>query len=451
MQRKLVAAAVSSALALPMTAQAVEFAVSGHVNRAILSVDNHPSGDDDLRHVDSNASQSRFRLKGSEELENGMTAGVNLEMGVLSTGSSSGTTTRHAALFLDTPGGKLTMGHTGVATDGATNARLGGPSWLGGVTNWCAYYSDSNPACQTHDGGRTDILRYDTPALGPATLSVSAGDNDYWDVALKLAGSFGEAGYDFRIGYTPEYEVPRPDMTSTTPASSRTVVETTPDRWRFNVDGDALFAELDGDPMTANPSGTPNSVEQHKAANSMPEGTQYFLHAENNPPVNNDGNGLADADAFNGANWYNVFIPGTTTTREVATAATTTTTPQTPTKAGDIVAASAALSFGQGTSLAVAWAEDTNPKSASGLSTDGSYLYAEVDHSYGDGSVGVYWKEGEKDAGDGTSEEGSLWGVGIGHNIGAGVTAYAGYRRNKRDNVSDDISIIVAGMRVQFK
>ena len=39
MERKLIAAAVSSALALPMAAQAVEFSVSGHINRAIISVD----------------------------------------------------------------------------------------------------------------------------------------------------------------------------------------------------------------------------------------------------------------------------------------------------------------------------------------------------------------------------------------------------------------------------
>ena len=39
MERKLIAAAVSSALALPMAAQAIEFSVSGQVNRAIISVD----------------------------------------------------------------------------------------------------------------------------------------------------------------------------------------------------------------------------------------------------------------------------------------------------------------------------------------------------------------------------------------------------------------------------
>ena len=39
MERKLIAVAVSSALALPMAAQAVEFAVSGHIARALVSVD----------------------------------------------------------------------------------------------------------------------------------------------------------------------------------------------------------------------------------------------------------------------------------------------------------------------------------------------------------------------------------------------------------------------------
>ena len=69
MERKLIAAAVSSALALPMAAQAVEFSVSGHVNRAIISVDGG-GNDGDLKHVDANSSQTRFRFTGSEELDN---------------------------------------------------------------------------------------------------------------------------------------------------------------------------------------------------------------------------------------------------------------------------------------------------------------------------------------------------------------------------------------------
>ena len=204
MERKLIAAAVSSALVLPMAAQAVEFSVSGHINRAIISVDgggpnNMPDAHDgDVQHVDSNASQTRFRFTGSEELESGMTAGVQLEYGLA-------TNVRQANVYLSTAGGTVRVGHSSTATDGMAHARLGGPSWLGGVTNWCSYAS-SGPACPSNDGGRSPVLRYDTPAIGPASIAVSTGNDDYFDIRLSIAGSMGDAGYDFRIGHIAEYE-----------------------------------------------------------------------------------------------------------------------------------------------------------------------------------------------------------------------------------------------------
>ena len=321
MERKLIAAAVSSALALPMAAQAIEFSASGHVNRAVISVDGQDN-DDDLQHVDSNASQSRVRFTGSEDIGDGLTAGVNMELGVLSTGSSSGTTTRHAALNLSGEFGKLTLGHTSAAADGMAHARLGGASWLAGVTNWCSYVSNG-PACPSNDGGRIDVLRYDTPALGPAKVAVSTGDNEYWDAKLSIAGSSGDIGYDFRIGHIAKY---------------------------------------------------------------------------------ND-------DA-----------------------------------AGDVTTTSAAVSFGQGTSIAVAWSQDGKPGNAA---QEHEYTYVEADHSYGDGSIGVYWKQGELTDSMMGNKEGSLWGIGMGHSIGGGVTAYAGYRNVEEDN-EEDVSLIVAGMRVTF-
>lgn len=445
-ERKLIAAAVSSALALPMAAQAVEFSVSGHVNRAVLSVDNSADDNDDLRHVDSNASQSRVRFTGSEELDSAMSVGVNLEMGILSTGASSGTTTRHAAAFLDTPGGKVTLGHTSTAADGMAHARLGGPSWLGGVTNWCSYFSQNAAggtavACPSNDGGRTDILRYDTPALGPATLSISAGDNDYWDLQLKIAGSFGDGGYDFRIGHIAEYET-----TTTTPASSsmRTVRGST-----RTVEAGALFTEADA-------GGAPTTIAGIKTL--KPEGTAYYLVATDDTSqdsltarVPGDGGEAADATTLVGSyspssgndiasNVYLEVVPDRTET--TSTPAMTTTN-----KMGDVLTTSVAVAFGQGTSVAVAWSKDSNEPA----NTDHEYLYAEVDHSYGDGSVGLYWKQGERGNGAGQgSTEGSLWGVGIGHSIGAGATAYAGYRVIKEDNVSEDVSLLLAGMRVTF-
>ena len=190
MDRKLIAVAVSSALVLPMAAQAVEFSVSGHVNRAIVSVDGG-GNDGKLQHDDANSSQTRFRFTGSGELDGGMTAGVQLEYGL--TGN-----VRHANVSLASAGGKLTVGHGSRATDGMAHADLGGASWLGGATNWCSYAS-TGPACPSNDGGRGPMLRYDTPSIGPASIAVSMGaDDDYWDAKLSVAGSMGDTGYALR-------------------------------------------------------------------------------------------------------------------------------------------------------------------------------------------------------------------------------------------------------------
>ena len=449
-ERKLIAAAVSSALALPMAAQAVEFSVSGHVNRAILSVDTGGDDDDDLQHVDSNASQSRVRFTGSEEMDNGMTAGVNMEMGILSTGSTSGTTTRHAAAYLNTPGGKLTLGHTSTAADGMAHARLGGPSWLGGVTNWCSYYSKNAAggtavACPSNDGGRTDVLRYDTPSLGPATLSFSAGDNDYWDAKLTIAGSFGDAGYDIRIGHIAEYETssttkpPRVLETTSTYRAASSTLYTGDQMWRWAVTGDPA-----GDAGSADTNAVRDALAERM---SLPANAGGYITSYNDVARDGDDDPQTlnvGTDSVTNARFYTLTIPERSSqTSELTQPADVTT----KSKKGDITTASAAVNFGQGTSVAVAWSQDENPAP----NTDHEYTYVEVDHSYGDGSFGVYWKQGERGNGAGQqSTEGSLWGVGIGHNIGAGATAYAGYRVIKEDGISDNVSIILAGMRVTF-
>ena len=104
--------------------------------------------------------------------------------------------------------------------------------------------------------------------------------------------------------------------------------------------------------------------------------------------------------------------------------------------AGDLTTASAAVSFGQGTAVAVSWSQDDV--------NDGEYQYVELDHSYGDGSIGFYYKNAERGA-----AEGSLWGVGIGHSLTGGATAYAGYRQISEDG-QEDVDVIIAGLRVTF-
>ena len=328
MERKLIAAAVSSALALPMAAQAVEFSVSGHVNRAIISVDGN-GNDGDLRHVDANASESRVRFVGSEALDSGMTVGVNLEVAFGSDVHSyngpvspDGATAandlrvRHKNVYIMTEGGKITLGQTQSTSDNVPYANMGGPSWLAGVSNWCAFssggYMGGSPGCQSNSQGRLDVLRYDTPSFGPVSIAASMGEGDYWDAMVKVAGSAGDTGYDLRFGY------------------------------------------------------------------------------------------VGDNDANN----------------------------------DDILTMSGSVGFAQGTAVTAAWGKNDN--------IDADYQYLAVDQTYGEGSIGAYYGRGEIGGVDG-----SRWGVGVGHNVGGGATAYAGFRNIEKDG-SDDVTLVLIGMRVTF-
>ena len=107
---------------------------------------------------------------------------------------------RYSTVYISSPGGTLTVGHGSTAADNMMYANLGGPSWMGGVTNWCSY-GGSGPGCNSLDGGRRGNVKYDTPAIGPVSIAVSTGTDEYWDGRVKVAGSFGDSGYDLRVGY----------------------------------------------------------------------------------------------------------------------------------------------------------------------------------------------------------------------------------------------------------
>ena len=215
MERKLIAIAVSTALGLPMAADAVEGSVSGHVNAAIVKVD-----DGDATLMSGNGSETRFRFTGSEELDNGMTAGVTLEvgaggglhgyghnhghddddMGKNEKANGSDFRVRHANVSLSSAAGKLTIGQQGTATSGSSYADVGS-TWIAGVTNWCSYGISGGAACTTNDASRRQVVRYDSPALGPVGIAVSGGNGDFWDASANISGSAGDASYNLRFGF----------------------------------------------------------------------------------------------------------------------------------------------------------------------------------------------------------------------------------------------------------
>lgn len=326
MERKLIAVAVSTALGLPMAADAVEFSASGMVNRAIIIADGGKNADGtdkydgEMEHVESNQSESRLTFAGSEELDSGMTVGVNLELGLGGQlygydgvedegepdAAKNDLRIRHQNVYISTEGGKITLGQASSTAGNVPYANMGGLSGMAGVTNWCTYGVKHGNGCNTNDAGRIRLLRYDAPALGPVSLAGSVGEDDYWDVMAKVAGGMGDTGYDIRFGYQDE------------------------------------------DTMT-----------------------------------------------FSGS-----------------------------------------VGFATGTAVTVAWGQD-DPD-------DATHGYAAIDQSYGAGSVGVFFRRGETAGADG-----SMWGVGVGHDLGGNAQAYAGFR-SMEDGSDDDVTLMLVGMRVKF-
>lgn len=208
MNRKLLAFIASGALALPMAAQAADVSVSGHINRALLFGDDVITGaDSDVKHSDGGASPSRFRMTGSEELDGGMTAGVNLEYGV--SGSfgakdspdegdvATGPNLRQANVHFSGAFGKLTLGQASQATDGIAYSNFDNYAWAAGIEVGCDFCS----GLPTYGGGRSEVVRYDTPSLGPATVGISGDGNDFFDAALRVDGDAGAGKYQLKAGY----------------------------------------------------------------------------------------------------------------------------------------------------------------------------------------------------------------------------------------------------------
>ena len=247
MERKLITVAVATALGLPVAAVAVEGSVSGHVNMAIVDVDGS-----DTAIMDANGSETRFRFKGSEELENGLTAGVTLEVGAGGGKYSYGADdagkndlrVRHANVSLSSAAGTLTIGQQNTPADAVLYADVGS-TWIAGATNWCSYGIGGGAACVNNEVGRKRAVRYDAPTVGPLSVGIGIGNDDHWDLAAQLSGSAGDAGYNLRLGYNGESG--NEDLmagASVTVGSTGVAVNWT-DGEDGNGDNESLYVKLD--------------------------------------------------------------------------------------------------------------------------------------------------------------------------------------------------------------
>ena len=218
MNKKLLAIAISGALTVPMAAQAVDFKVGGHVNRAILFTDDGIASD--VRHVDNTNSSSRINLKGSEALGvGGMKVGFYVEFEHSGNRSFSHTMKgpdtanavvglRHSAIWFSGKWGKLWAGHTNNAYNSAlskdfdalflTGVAFDARALLAGGTqfrtNAGANVTNINSVTSGFHGGRQSNLHYITPKMGPFLTPKMRSLISAWEPEKCLGAPVGDPG-----------------------------------------------------------------------------------------------------------------------------------------------------------------------------------------------------------------------------------------------------------------
>ena len=201
MKPKALTVAIAGVFAVPMAAQAVDFAISGHVNRALFITDT--DGGTSAKEKDNGSSGSRIRVVGSGEMMDGTAAGLTLEY---SAGGDGGAVMklRYADLHYSGEFGKASIGHGDDAGEGSVYSDKSGMTGIGhgqdtgeasaDVTN---YYSSLDGG-----GGRGNRIRYDTPSIGPVSAAISVGNDDELSAGVTLSQSFGDTSFGAKIGTT---------------------------------------------------------------------------------------------------------------------------------------------------------------------------------------------------------------------------------------------------------
>lgn len=210
---------MTSAAVIPMMAHA-DLTLSGQINRMVANIDN---GDDsNLQFLDNSGSGTRLRLKGERDNGNGMVTGFYWETQYesnTSSGVDAGTTsdfndkftTRHRDLYIKGGFGKVSLGQGNGAANGITEMEYSGTNYLTGSASpedmWGSVTFGNSGGVKVKDVidgmdalSRNDRLRYDTPKLGPVTLSVDTGTGGKTEFAARFETALADGKLKGGIG-----------------------------------------------------------------------------------------------------------------------------------------------------------------------------------------------------------------------------------------------------------
>jgi predicted porin len=209
----------------------VSLTMYGQVNSALLIWDN--GVDRDAYVVDNDSRSTRMGFKGTARINHDWSAGYKIELQFEDASSvgvseinddNSGIGIRKSFMYVQSKTyGTFSWGLNSVATDDLTHHGFtsGTTDYVkpdlkyirdfdimtsAGVsvgTDWgqlCGAAMSDGDAC-FDIGSRHNTIRYDTPVLAGFKVSASWGEDDFWDVALRYKGGFGDFKVAAAAGY----------------------------------------------------------------------------------------------------------------------------------------------------------------------------------------------------------------------------------------------------------
>ena len=193
MHKKALTVAIAGALAAPMAAQAVDFTISGHINRALFITDSDAGTKASVKN--NGSSGTRVRVTGSSEMGNGTSAGVNLEY------AAEGTMKlRYGEVYYGGSFGKVSIGQGDQGGEGSVYPGQNAAVWIAhgqdkGGTMLGGYFGSLDGG-----DGRNERIRYDIPSVGPFSAALSVGNGDQISAGFGVSQDFAGTAFSTKVG-----------------------------------------------------------------------------------------------------------------------------------------------------------------------------------------------------------------------------------------------------------
>jgi len=198
----------------------------GQVNRALMYWDD--GEEEDVYNIDNDHSSSRLGFRGTGALKPGWTVGYDVQWNV-QVGDSLAISQdefdandsnkpvawdiRRAEVYFDSNRfGRLTIGQGSTASDGTSEVDLGFANYSNDTLYNGGFFLRGGAGATdltwaglgtNLDGqSRRERVRYDSPSIYGFILSASAGEDDYWDVALRFSKEWNSIRMAAAIAYS---------------------------------------------------------------------------------------------------------------------------------------------------------------------------------------------------------------------------------------------------------